>query len=112
MSANMSDYYCAKIGTDTCVVPPTNINYYDTFYVGIRCIDRCNYDLRIQYMSVTLLTDSVAYNAIVDGHDSLLFSYYVPASASNGFTSAISLLVYGSNTYAPINMYLSSSILI
>lgn len=28
-NANMSDYYCMKEGSDTCVIPSSNINTYD-----------------------------------------------------------------------------------
>ena len=50
-------------------------------------------------MYVKALTDGKQYLNVVDGHTSDLFSYFVPSSANDGFTSAFILTVAGDNTY-------------
>jgi hypothetical protein len=45
----MSDYYCLKEGSDTCVIPSSNINAFDSFYIGVRCIEGCTYGLSTTY---------------------------------------------------------------
>mmetsp|Transcript_22972 Transcript_22972/g.22315 ORF Transcript_22972/g.22315 Transcript_22972/m.22315 type:complete len:188 (+) Transcript_22972:289-852(+) len=102
-----SDYYCMKVGSDTCVVPPSNIAFLDMFYIGIRCIEECVYDLKVMYMTTANLLDNEAYLEIVEGHQSNLFVYSVPSSANDGFTSAFKVTIVGDNTYQPIDIALS-----
>jgi hypothetical protein len=72
-SAKQSDYYCEKAGSDTCIVPPSNINFYDVFYIGVRCTAPCTYDLRVMYVSMTVLAENTAMQSVADGHNSFLY---------------------------------------
>lgn len=48
-----------KRGSDTCVFMPSQYSMWDTFYIGVRCIQPCNYTLSTYYFTPQVLNDSI-----------------------------------------------------
>lgn len=104
-----SDFYCMKKGSDSCVIGPDKISIGETFYLGVKCMDRCQYHLRATWVYMITLSEAAEFQDTLSGYSSDLFRYYVPASAVDGFTSAVKISVTSDSTYNNIDLYLSPS---
>ena len=72
-TANNSQQYCMKQGSDTCVITPSTVAIADTFYIGVRCVEQCVYGLIATYLYMTPLVEAAATLDILNGHTSDLF---------------------------------------
>lgn len=97
-----------KTGSDTCVIRRSEISFGDTFYIGVRCINPCTYDLRAYYTSVISLKENTRTQMRLDGSSSNIFEYYVPPDASDGFTTSVRIQVESEDPYSPMDLYLST----
>lgn len=79
----------------------------DTLYIGVRCINPCNYTFASDYFTVILLSENTRTQMRLEGYSSNMFSYYVPSDASDGFTKAVTFTITSEDEYNPIDLYFS-----
>ena len=96
-----------KKGSDTCVIKSGEISVGDTLYIGVRCINPCNYTLANDYFSTTTISESTRTQVKLDGFSSSLYQFYVPTDASDGFTKCVTFWIESEDIYNPIDMYFS-----
>jgi len=75
-----------KVGSDTCVIRSSNINYGDVFNIGIRCINACTFNFRAFYSSVVRLKENETSQVRLDGSSSNIFEYFIPSDTIDGAT--------------------------
>ena len=46
-----SEFACVKRGTDTCVLQAKQYSLWDTFYIGVKCLQPCNFTLSTYYFT-------------------------------------------------------------
>ena len=65
----------------------------DILYIGVRCLNPCNYTILSDYFTVTTVAENVRTQVRLDGHSSNLFEYYIPSDSREGFTRAITFTI-------------------
>lgn len=85
----------------------TEIAMNDVLYIGVRCINPCQYTIASNYFAPITLTDSKTSQIRLDAYSSNLFTYYVPTDAADGFATAVSFTIVSEDDYNPIDLYFS-----
>jgi len=80
---------------------------YDVLYIGVRCINPCNFTLSSNYFVTFPLKSAERTQFRFDGYTSNLFSFYVPIDASDGFSRAVTFSVESEDSYNPIEIFFS-----
>ena len=94
-------------GSDTCILPKQSAVKGKTYNIGVRCVRQCKYSLRVYYAPVFSLGEKNLTQFRLEGHSTNIFEYYVPSSASDGVTAAISVQILGEDAYQFLDVYLS-----
>ena len=102
-----SDWHCVKKGSDTCIIKNTEIQQWDVLFIGVRCINKCDYTIASDYFTTRVLDSDARTQLRLEGHSSTLFEYYVPQDANDGFARAITFTIESEDPYNPINLYFS-----
>lgn len=102
-----SEWYCVKKGSDSCIIKNTEIATGDLLYIGVRCINPCDYTLASDYFTSFSIDQNVRTQIRLEGHSSNLFEYYVPTDAYDGFTRAVTFTIESEDPYNPIDLYFS-----
>lgn len=79
----------------------------DVLFIGVRCINACNYTLLTDYFETTTITDANRLQIRLDGDSSNLFEYFIPSDSTDGFTRAITFQIISEDDYSPIDLYFS-----
>lgn len=102
-----SDWFCAKKGSDTCIIGKTEIQEGDVLNIAVTCMTPCDYTILSDYFSVVDLEQDVRTQMRLEGHSSNLFEYYIPQDASDGFARAITFTIESEDEYRPMEVFMS-----
>jgi hypothetical protein len=78
-SISSATWYCTRAGSDTCIVPSSQFQIGDTFYIVVSCRRQCTYDIRSYYVSESILPENSKTAFRWNGTSTEIISYYVPA---------------------------------
>jgi hypothetical protein len=96
-----------KKGGDTCVIKNNEIAIGNVLFIGVRCINPCNYTLNSNYFMAFIIPEDTSTQVRLEGYSSYLFQYTVPTDASDGFARAITFTLESEDEYNPIDLYFS-----
>jgi hypothetical protein len=46
---SINDIYCGVFGVDMCTVPENLLVENETYYIGVYCMDDCNFTMKVKY---------------------------------------------------------------
>lgn len=82
-----ADYYCARAGSDTCIIPASDITRGDYFYLVVVCLEACTYDLKSYYVNEYTLAQNEKETYRWNGTSTNIFKYPVPQKTASGATT-------------------------
>ena len=89
------------------MIKKSEIAQGNTLYIGVRCLNPCNYSISSDYFTTTLISESTRTQVRLEGYSSNMFSYYIPTDATDGFTTAVTMTIESEDAYNPIDLYFS-----
>jgi hypothetical protein len=102
-----SDWYCAKKGSETCIVEDGDFAVSDTLYFGITCLDECKYKLKIWYAEVLDLSQSERQQIRFDAYSTYIMSLNVPATVNGQRTGSLEVRLEAEKEYNQMDLWLS-----
>jgi len=84
MSTGSADWYCTRAGSDTCIIPRTELAVGSYFYIVVRCQEECNFDLKSFYAQEYTLAQDATDVFRWGGTSTNIFKYQVPRTTASG----------------------------
>lgn len=96
-----------KDGADTCLIDRTALSVGLVLYIGVRCINPCEYTLATSYAPTIAIPNDNQTQLRLDGYSSTILTYSIPTTNPDGITRAVEFKIIGETNYDPIDLYFS-----
>ena len=102
-----ADWQSAREGSDTLIIPASQLAEGDTLYITVRCINECTYDLRSYSAREYEVVDGERTLFRWGGHATNIVKYKVLDTSSNGPTQKFDIHVEPEVDYQFVQVFLS-----
>lgn len=75
-----SEWSCATYGKDICSIGHKNITSSQTFYIGVKCMDSCRFNVMPQLVSETIIEDAQEMQIDFGALETKIFRFKIPAN--------------------------------
>lgn len=70
-----SEYSCAMVGEDICIIPSSAIHSESVFYVAAKCYRKCSYSINAELLSEVKIHNRKDYKMVVRANEKKIFTF-------------------------------------
>ena len=100
-------YYGEREGSDTVLIPKSQVTIGDVFLITVHCRNECKYDLRSYYTPEIDITNANRKVKRWGGHSTAVLKFDIPRFSLEGVTEAIDIRIEPEGDYKYLEAYIS-----